>query len=106
MEEIDKYNQMLKDLKNNFSQFEEVDNRVVEKKLDWCIGDIIICINNNFIKDEISHGPKEGLSLGFFYKISNILEEDMIIIENDNFETVSYFTWRFIKLLDNLIIIN
>lgn len=97
MEEIDKYNKMMKDLNNKYSSYIETDNRV-EIEPRWHVNDIVICINNNFIENEPSHGPKEGLSFGAFYKILSIPDGQMIIVKNDFFEEVPYFNWRFDKL--------
>lgn len=96
MEEIDKYHQMMKELNNRYSHYDEVDNRVEVEKLN--VGDIMYCINNNFIKDDPSHGPKDGLTLNTIYTILDIDDADMIIIENDNNEKVPYFIWRFAKI--------
>jgi hypothetical protein len=97
MEEIDKYNKMLKDLNNKYSSYTEVDNRV-DVKPEWCESDIVICVNNNFIENDESHGHKDGLSLGGIYKVLSIRDGQMIIITNDFYEDVPYFNWRFFRV--------
>lgn len=99
MNEIDKYHEMMQSLKDNYSHYDEVDNT---NEIDiWKINDLVICINNNFIETEPSHGAKKGLSFGYLYKITETPENDMIKIKNDDGEIVPYFIWRFYKLINN-----
>lgn len=102
MKEIDKYNKMMKDLNDKYSSYVEVDNKkeIVSR---WIVGDIIICVNNNFIENEPSHGTKDGLTFGSFYKILSIPDGQMIVIKNDHYEDVPYFNWRFDKVPKEII---
>lgn len=93
------YLEALKKLQENFSQYIEIDNRIDEiPKEIWNIGDYIICINNNFYKDDESHGHKEGITIGKIYKIISVVDEDRITINDDIIKNSSYFKWRFFKV--------
>lgn len=97
MNNLDKFNAAVKTLDDKYENYTEIDNRVDEIIVTWEVDDYLICINNNFIREDASHGIKDGLTFGKLYKIISIPEIDMIIIENDLKEIVPYFTWRFYK---------
>lgn len=97
MSELDKYNDSLKKLNEKFSNYEETDNRVEEIVNIWEENDEVMCINNNFMIKDASHGKKEGLSFGKIYKIISVPELDMIIIKNDEDKELPYFKKRFCK---------
>jgi hypothetical protein len=90
------YQDILDKLNKNFSQFTETDNRI-EPKIKWQIGDVLVCVNANFIKDEPTHGPKDGITEGNLYEIISFRDEDMLNVKNDFLEEVPYFNWRFDK---------
>lgn len=71
MNEKEKYLDMMKKFKEKYPSYIEIKTNEIERNI-FNVGETILCINNNFVITDPTHGLKEGLTFGKIYQIESI----------------------------------